>query len=84
MGTTTGLGTAAAAEPTTSKQGMTPPLEQQLDQLERMVSLPNPVNAHASPPPTTSMMTNYKTLKTLMETVWMMFIIISTNVCCGT
>ena len=79
MGTTPRLGTAAAAKPTTSKRGMTPPLKWQLDQLEHMEHLPNPVREYASPLLTTSTMTNYETSKTPMETVWMMFIIILTK-----
>ena len=61
---------------------MTPPFKQQLDQLERMEHLPNPVREYTSPTTLTTM--NYETSKTLMGTVRMMFIIISTNVCCGT
>ena len=79
MGTTPRLGTATAAEPATSKRGMTPPFKQQLDQLERMECLPNPVREYASPLLTTSTMTNYETSKTPMETVRMMFIIILTK-----
>ena len=82
MGTTPRLGAATTAEPTTSKRGMTPPLEWQLDQLEHMERLPNPVREYVSP--TTSMTMNYEMSKTLMETVQTMFIIISTNVHCGT
>ena len=82
MGTTPRLGTAAAAEPTTSKRGMNPPLERQLDQLKHMERLPNPVREYASL--TTSMMMNYEMSKTLMGMVRMMFIIISTNVHYGT
>ena len=83
MGTTPGLGAATATEPATSKRGMTPPLKWQLDQLEHMASLSNPVREFASQPATSSMM-NHETLKTLMGTVQTMFIIISTNVHCGT
>ena len=96
MGTTPGIGTAtasttrtchccttAAAKPTTTKRGMNPPLKWQLDQLERMASLSNPLREFASLPATSSMM-NHKTSKTLMVTVRTMFIIISTNVRCGT
>ena len=82
MGTTPRLGATATAEPATSKRGMTPPLKWQLDQLERMECLPNPVREYASP--TTSMTMSYKTSKTPTGTVWMMFTIISTNVHCGT
>ena len=84
MGTTPRLGTTAAAKPTTGKRGMTPPLERQLDQLERMERLPNPVREYASPTTLTTM--NYKMLKTVtpMGTVQTKFIIISTNVHCGT
>ena len=84
MGTTPRLGTATAAKPTTSKRGMTPPLEWQLDQLEHMERLPNPVREYASLPLTTLMTMNYETSKTSMEKVRMMFIIISINVHCGT
>ena len=95
MGTTPGLGTApagptahahcatTAAEPTTSKQGMNPPPKWQLDQLECMASLSNPVREFTSQP-VTSLMMNHKMLKTFTVMVWTMFIIISTNVHCGT
>ena len=83
MGTTPGLGATTATKPATSKRGMTPPLEWQLDQLECMERLPNPVREYASPP-ATSLITNHKMSKTLMGMVWMMFVIISTNVRCGT
>ena len=74
MGTTPGLGTAAAAEPATSKRGMT----------LIWASLPHPVREYASPPPITLTTMNYETSKTSTEKVRTMFIIISTNVCCGT
>ena len=95
MGSTPRLGTAptgptththhatTAAEPTTHKRGMNPPPKQQLDQLKCMASLSNPVREFTSQPVTSSMM-NHETLKTFMVTVWTMFIIISTNVRCGT
>ena len=83
MGTTPGLGATATAKPTTSKQGMTPPLKRQLDQLECMASLSNPVREYTSQPATSSMM-NHKMSKIPMGMVWTMFIIISTNVHCGT
>ena len=79
MGTTPGLGTAAATKPTTSERGMTPPLKRQLDQLERMEHLSNPVRECVSPPLTTSTTMKYETSKTSMEKVQMMFIIISTK-----
>ena len=83
MGTTPRLGAAATAKPTTSKRGMTIPPKQHLDQLECMASLSDPVNAHASPP-LTSLMMIHEMSKTSMVMVQTMFIIISTNVRCGT
>ena len=83
MGTTPRLETAAATEPATSKQGMTPPLEQQLDQLKCMASLSNPVKEYTSWPATSST-TNHEMSKTPMVMVWTMFLIISTDVRCGT
>ena len=74
VGTTPRLGTATAAEPATSKRGMT----------LVWASLPHPVREYASPPPTTLTTMNYETSKTSTEKVWTMFIIISTNVRCGT
>ena len=72
MGTTPGLGTAAAAEPATSRMTLV------------WANLPHPVREYTSPPPTTLTTMNYETLKTSTEKDRMMFIIISTNVCCGT
>ena len=95
MGTTPGLGTAptgptacahcatTATKPTTSERGMNPPPKQQLDQLECMASLSNPVREFASKP-VISLTMNHEMSKTFMVTVQTMFIIISTNVCCGT
>ena len=72
MGTTPGLGTTAATEPATSRMTLI------------RASLHHPIREYASPPPTTLTMTNYETSKTSTEKVRMMFIIISTNVRCGT
>ena len=67
MGTTPRLGTAAAAEPATSRMTLV------------WAGLHHPIREYASPPPTTLTTMNYETSKTSTEKVRMMFIIISTK-----